>query len=50
MLKDENDIKDQTDVGESKLDRVPRESGPVGLESAIYYQLEKAEDPAAEVE
>jgi len=49
MLRDENDVKQQTDICQSKFDRVARQPAPVRLQRAVYQQLQHAQQPAAEV-
>lgn len=50
VLRDENDIEQQTDVCQAKFDRVACQSTPVCLQGTVYQQLDHAQKPAAEIE
>ena len=50
VLRDEDDIEQQTDVCQAEFDRVARQAAPVCLQRAVNKQLNHAQESAAEVE
>ena len=50
MLRDEYNIEQHRDVRQPELDRIASQPGPVGLQSAVYDQLQQTEDATGEVE
>ena len=50
VLRDEDHVEQQTDVGQAKLHRITSQATPVGLKRAIYKELNHAEQATAKVE
>jgi len=50
VLRNENDIEQQTDVCQAEFDRVACQAAPICLQRAVDKQLDHAQKPAAEIE
>lgn len=50
MLNDENQIKDDGDVRQEELDRVPRDSAPIVLETGIEHQLDQRQHTSRQIQ
>lgn len=50
VLCNEDDVKSQADICQSKLDWVARQPAPVSLKRAVYDELKQAQDASTEVQ